>query len=187
MVKYYFPNLPNWIDPQSVEAYSPHYVAEVKKNGWRCLAWKKKDGLELWTRRQTKISDKLPITREYLSLLPPDTIIDGELIDRRTKSIKDHYYAFDILFYEGKSVMNFEWWQRRELLEKIVAKYGIWVELAQPKQLGFSHLYKMALESGDEGIVLKNAYSKYLVDLKKCPHNPHWFKAKQAEKCFVNA
>lgn len=185
-MQYVFPNLPNWIEPSSVDNYKPHYVAEVKKNGWRCLGWKKKEGLELWTRRKTIIPDSLPKTREYLSQLPDGTIIDGELLDKRTKDIKDHYYAFDILFLEGKPVMHLPYVARRELLEVTIAKYGVWVELAKPIQLGFSALYDLAVKNGDEGIVIKHTKSKYLVGLSDCPHNPKWFKAKRAEKCFVN-
>lgn len=184
--KYVYPNLPNWIDPMAVEKYQPHYIAEAKKNGWRCLAWRKKDGLELWTRRYTLIKDPLPKTRELLMNLPVNTIVDGELLDKRTKNIKDHYYMFDIQFLEGKSVMSRPWHERREILEKVVAQYGIWTELSEPIQLGFSALYKLAIEHEDEGIVIKNINSKYVVDLKSCPHNPQWFKAKRPEPCFVN-
>jgi ATP-dependent DNA ligase len=186
MVKYCYPNLPNWIDAKTVDNYKPYYIAEKKKNGWRCLAWRKKEGLELWTRRNTLIKDPLPKTRDLLMNLPEGTIIDGELLDKRTKEIKDHYYAFDVLFHEGKSVMNLAWKDRREILEKIIAQYSIWVELAEPIQLGFSTLYDVAVEKGDEGIVIKGINSKYVVDLKSCPHNPSWFKAKRPEKCFVN-
>lgn len=185
MCKYIYPNLPNFIDPKSVDDYKPNYIAEVKKNGWRCLAWRKKEGLELWTRRNTLIKDSLPKTREFLMQLPIDTIVDGELLDKRTKNIKDHYYAFDLLFLEGKSVMHLPWKARREKLETLVAQYAIWVELAKPIQLGFSTLYNLAVADGDEGIVIKNINSKYLVGLRESPHNPQWFKAKQAEKCFM--
>ena len=186
MCKYIFPNLPTWVDHSSVDNYKPHYIAEVKKNGWRCLAWRSKEGLELWTRRKTLIKDPLPKTREFLMQLPYNTIVDGELLDKRTKDIKDHYYAFDVLYIEGKSVMHLPWTARREKLENLVAQYGIWVELSKPVQFGFSTLYKQAVAEGDEGIVIKGVNSKYLIGLTECQHNPNWWKAKRQEKCFVN-
>jgi len=186
MCKYIYPNLPNFIDASTVDNYQHGFVAEVKKNGWRCLAWKKKGELELWTRRHTLIKDPLPITREYLMQLPDNTMVDGELLDKRTKDIKDHYYAFDVLYIEGKSLMHLPYYERREKLELLISHNGIWVELAKPIQLGFSAYYKQAVADGDEGIVIKNIYSKYLIDLKSCPHNPSWFKAKRPENCFVN-
>lgn len=185
MVNYVYPNLPNFIDPATVDNYQPHFVAEVKKNGWRCVAWKK-DKLQLWTRRKTLINFHLPVTRGFLDLLPPDTMIDGELLDRRTKDLKDHYYAFDVMYIEGESVMHLPWWKRREKLELLLAKYGVWVELSAPVQVGFSTLYEQSILNGDEGIVIKDSNSKYIVDLNNCPYNPSWFKAKQPDKHFIN-
>jgi ATP-dependent DNA ligase len=186
MIKYCYPNLPTWVDHTTVDNYSPHYIAEVKKNGWRCLAWRKKEGLELWTRRHTLITDPLPITRGILMELPVDTMIDGELIDKRTKDTKDHYYAFDILFLSNVSVMGKQWLERRQRLEDTWNHFKLWgIELSQPIQLGFSTLYKQAVENGDEGIVIKGTKSRYVVDLKSCPHNKDWYKAKTPEKCFV--
>lgn len=195
MIKYMYPNMPRFIDPSTLGDYGHGYVAEVKKNGWRCLAWMKTTGweggdfkreLELWTRRKTIIPFPLPLTRAELNKLPPDTMLDGELLERRTKDVKDHYYIFDILFLKGASCMHLPYRVRRAMLEDTVRGYGINCELANPVQVGLPELYKQAVANGDEGIVLKEINSKYMVDLNSCPHNPHWFKAKRAERCFVN-
>jgi bifunctional non-homologous end joining protein LigD len=185
MLKYCYPNLPQWIDHSTVDNYKAEYIAERKKNGWRCLAVKDDRGLVLWTRRHTIINDPLPITRGMLEKLPSGTVIDGELIDKRTKGTKDHYYAFDIQFYKGKSVMNLPWHQRRVALVNVLIFSHADVEISEPVQLGFSELYRLAIRTGDEGIVIKNINSKYVVDLKNCPVNSGWFKAKAPEKCFV--
>lgn len=183
---YLYPNLPNWIDPAKVAEYDPNieWVAERKKNGWRCLAMRTPEGLELWTRRHTLVHDPLPITREALLHLNPGTIIDGELIDKRTKDIKDHYYAFDILMLDGRLTTGFTWQLRRALLEQTL-KFIPGIEISEPITVGKSHLYRVAVEQGDEGIVLKNVNSKYLVDYKSCPKNPLWIKAKAEEKAFI--
>ena len=186
MCKYIYPNLANFIEETTVDNYKSVYVAEVKKTGWRCLAWKKDGKLELWTRRHTLIDYPLPITREYLMQLPDNTMVDGELLDKRTKNIKDHYYAFDVLYIEGESLMHLPYSARREKLELLISHYGVGVELAKPVQLGFSAYYKKAVADGYEGIVIKNIYSKYLIDLKSCPHNPQWFKAKRPVNSFMN-
>lgn len=185
-MKYLYPNLPNWIDPSGLTEYDPkiEWVAERKKNGWRCLAMKNEEGLELWTRRHTIIHDPLPITREALSHLNAGTIIDGELMEKRTKDIKDHYYAFDILMYEGKLMTGFTWQLRRAILEQAL-KFIPGVEVSEPITVGKSHLYRVAVEQGDEGIVLKNVNSKYILDYNSCPTNPLWLKAKAPEKAFA--
>ena len=90
-MKYIYPNLPNWIDPSKVIDYDkkPSWIAERKKNGWRCLAVRDEGGLTLFTRRKTIIYDQLPVTRNALQRLPYATMIDGELMEKRTKDIKD--------------------------------------------------------------------------------------------------
>ena len=184
-MKYCYPNMPNFIDSSTVDNYKKDYIAERKKNGWRCLAVRD-EALALWTRKKTVIPDTLALTRWELMKLPEGTIIDGELLDKRTKDIKDHYYAFDIQFYKGESVMHLPWKERRDILETAIITNNVMIELAEPIMLGFSTLYKLAVETGDEGIVIKNVNSKYIINLNDCPHNPMWFKAKRPEQHFVN-
>jgi ATP-dependent DNA ligase len=117
-------------------------------------------------------------------LLPINTIIDGELMEKRTKDIKDHFYAFDILFLNNQSTMHLTWRERRKLLEKTFRENDIYTDISEPIGLGFKTLYDLAIAEGDEGIVIKNVNSKYIIDLKSCPHNPYWVKAKKPENCF---
>ncbi|RPJ11835.1 MAG: hypothetical protein EHM36_00725 [Deltaproteobacteria bacterium] len=184
-MNYIYPNVPNWLDPSEVSQFDrkPEWIAERKKNGWRCLAVRNSTALELWTRRHSLIPDELPKTRAALSMLKPDTIIDGELLDKRTKDTKDHYYAFDIIYNEGKLLASMPWILRRKILEEVLQDIPD-IEISIPVTLGKSHLYQVAIEEGDEGIVLKNTDSKYLIDYQSCPSNPYWIKAKQPEKCF---
>jgi ATP-dependent DNA ligase len=183
-MKYLYPNLPNWLDPESARGFDKKtdWIAERKKNGWRCLAIRTETGLELWTRRHTIIHDPLPMTRSALGELPPLTVIDGELIDKRSKDIKDHYYAFDILFAAGKQLTGMSWTLRRKILEEVM-KY-IPVEISEPIIPGKYLLYETAIADGDEGIVMKCINSKYLVDYGSCPKNPYWMKCKKAEDSF---
>jgi ATP-dependent DNA ligase len=183
MIPYIYPNLPNWLDPNEVKSYDKKtdWIAERKKNGWRCLAIMREDGLKLWTRRNTLIPDLLPLTREMLHNLPVGTMLDGELMEKRTKDIKDQYYCFDILYLEGQPLMSLAWKDRRKYLESLI---DIGLDISSPISLGKSLLYDQAIGDGDEGIVMKNINSKYMVDLKSCPHNPYWIKAKKPENAF---
>lgn len=185
-MRYFYPNLPNWLDPSLVVEYDkkPSWIAERKKNGWRCLAIRDENSLTLMTRRNTLINDPLPVTRNALQNLLPSTIIDGELMEKRTKDIKDLFYAFDILFDNGKQVTGLPWKERRQRLEK--ALKGIdGIEISEPVSVGKSYLYDLAIQEGNEGIVMKEINSKYIVDFSKCPSNPHWIKAKRAENHFL--
>jgi ATP-dependent DNA ligase len=182
---YIYPNLPNWLDPKDISQFDrkPEWIAERKKNGWRCLAVRSDSGLILWTRRHTIIPDPLPLTREALMNLEIGSIVDGELMEKRTKDIKDLYYAFDILYEGGKALMGMAWKDRRNRLEKVMGSLAN-TEISMPVTLGKSLLYNMAIEEGDEGIVMKEIHSKYIIDYKSCPSNPFWIKCKKPENCM---
>lgn len=119
-MNYVYPCKPNRIYPNSAFFNrldnDPAWIAEVKKNGWRCLA-AKDNTLTLWTRHHTTIKDRLPELRAILDRLPPGTVLDGELLQNRTKQIKGVYYVFDIIQYEGKSVAVYPLYARRPILE----------------------------------------------------------------------
>jgi ATP-dependent DNA ligase len=184
LIPYYYPNKPNRIDPELVSNYEkPNWIAERKKNGWRCLAIREPEKLDLWTSSHRLFPNPLPITREALAGLPPMTVIDGEMQNNRTKDIKDLFYAFDILMWEGKWLFGQPWRSRRALLELATRDIeGILVSV--PIHTGKKMLYQMAIEEGDEGIVMKELDSTYLIATKGTIDNPLWIKAKQPENCM---
>jgi ATP-dependent DNA ligase len=190
--RYVYPNMPN-------RAYfgtplfsqldkDKRYVAEIKRNGWRCLALKTRDQLELWTRHGTLIvgtkNSKLEGIRESLKYIPDMTLIDGELLDRRTKDIKDTYYVFDLLWWANKPLWNLPLWQRREFLESVL-KTNDHILLAEQFRVGRKFLYTRAIEGGDEGIVFKRLDSIYMIGSTKYLINPAWIKIKKDEAHFV--
>ena len=163
------------------------WIAERKMNRWRCLAFKDKDcKLYLMTKHKTLITDPLPDLRDDLcKILPGDTMLDGELIDRRTSGIKQTYYLFDALRVCGDDLTGLLWWKRRERLEGLVdtARWAELILLSQPVEVGKKNLYYQAIgEEGCEGIVMKKKDSKYLASKTSCQDNPFWISCKQPEK-----
>ena len=135
-MRYYYPCKPNRLAPDS--AYfdtldnDPHWIAEVKKNGWRCLAYREASGLVLYTRHHTLITDPLPDLRNFLTLtLLPGAILDGELVNNRTKGTKGLYYVFDIIQAQGVLLVDESLASRRAILERMLPPYPGVVELAR--------------------------------------------------------
>jgi len=186
-MRYYFPCKPNRLAPDSPYFASlendPGWLAEVKKNGWRCLSYREASGLVLYTRHHTLINDPLPDLRNFLTLtLPPGTIIDGELVNNRTKGTKGLYYVFDVIQAQGGLLVNDSLISRRATLEKLLPPCPGVVELAEQTITGKKRLYEMSIEGEvNEGIVLKKASSKYLASETRCLQHPHWLKVKRAE------
>jgi ATP-dependent DNA ligase len=186
-MKYLFPCVPNRIDAKAPYFKSlnddPKWIGEVKKRGWRCGAYQFDERLELWTRNATLIKDPLSELREELrGLIPFNTIIDGELIEKATKTVKGIYYVFDILIHEGTPVYQRAWTERRKIIEKIFASTSDRILLSVPVRMGKVKLYYDSIEGEEnEGIVLKKTSAPYIIGTKDCPVNPFWVKVKRPE------
>lgn len=183
---YYYPCQPNEMSPTSKEFLElendPTWWAEPKKNGWRCMYYR--DEKELWTRHKTRLpSDEFKELIDALSSLPRHTILDGELLDRRTKSIKKTYYLFDVLLFDGQDVTHTPYRDRRRIVEDIYGTYlAKFPFIIIPTPIVYGKLFffhKVLKESENEGIVMKREDSKYLASTKKGLHNPYWIKVKR--------
>ena len=95
------------------------WTYEAKLDGYRCLAAKRTNGVVLWSRRGTGFTARFPAIARACEKLPPDTLIDGEVI------VVDHtgkvsfnglqhsrtnghiqFYAFDVLVHRGRNVLR---------------------------------------------------------------------------------
>lgn len=105
---YVFPPKPLYVPPTSAVfdelENNPNWIGEVKKNGWRMMVRTDPDGkVELWTRRKTLELSPLPsLRKELLALnLPPDTILDGELLEHRGTT-KETMMLWGMFRWNGK-------------------------------------------------------------------------------------
>ncbi len=184
---YLYPCKPNTLTPDSKLSDELDrdigWIAEVKKNGWRALPTKDEKGnLTIWTRHKTLIKDAVPELREALiSMMPAGTILDGELINNRTKGVNGKLYLFDIIVLEGRLLVNLPLRERRKLLEGVVVE-GPHIELARQVRVGKKQLYYQSIEGEEsEGIVIKRLDSKYPASEKSCLQHPYWLKVKRIE------
>lgn len=186
-VNYLYPCAPNRLQADNPRLESidkdPHWIAERKMNGWRCLVIRQEEGAPvLWTRHHTLIEFPVPELRSDLAdQVPPCSIIDGEILENRTKELKGIFYAFDVLLADNCLLTGRTWLQRRGLLEQIIRPTGA-IMLSEPVNVGKRRLYEMCIqEPGCEGIVLKHKDSLYTAGFQKCLTNPLWIKVKKDE------
>jgi ATP-dependent DNA ligase len=115
-MKYYYPCKPNPLSPGSrffAELdRDPSWIAEIKKNGWRCLVYREKY-LTLWTREKTTINEPLESLRDSLMAVPEQTVLDGEFIHKRTVDVKGKLYLFDALIFKGRLIVDLPLSERR--------------------------------------------------------------------------
>jgi bifunctional non-homologous end joining protein LigD len=152
------------------------WLYELKLDGYRALAMKKRGTLTLFSRRGNKLNKRFPVISEAFDFLQDNTIVDGEIVALDDQGIPSfsslqhslgrvrslYFYAFDILAYRGKDLRKLPLSERRILLEE----YAL-ADLHDPVRLSAvftdapKDLIAAAKRSGLEGIVAKRASSTY--------------------------
>ena len=167
--------------------------AEYKLDGFRLSIHKNKNEIKLFTRNLEDVTKQF---NELIDVIKKDVkgesfILDCEAVgfDKKTgkylpfqnisQRIKRKYdikdmakrfpveiNIFDIVYYNGKSLMDKTLKERRELLEKIVKEKKreivLTKKLVSDNEKKMEEFYKEALEKGNEGIMIKNLNSKYI-------------------------
>jgi DNA ligase 1 len=165
---------------------------EHKYDGFRVVITKKGDEIKLFTRRLENVTKQFPdvVLMIKKHVKAKDFIIDSEVVgyDPKTKKyrpfeaisqrikrkydIKDlikklpvEVNAFDILYLDGKSLVDLPFSKRRELLEKVISKRKFEikpaVQLVVKDEKKAMEFYEEALKIGEEGIMIKKLDSKY--------------------------
>jgi bifunctional non-homologous end joining protein LigD len=112
----------------------PGWLYEVKWDGYRALATINKGEAELLSRNNLPFDKYYPINKQ-LQTWKIDAVIDGEIVVLNDKGTSDFgalqnwrseadgnlvYYVFDILWYDGKNLMDLPLAQRQAILREVL-------------------------------------------------------------------
>ncbi len=166
---------------------------EQKYDGFRMLLNKKKNGeISLFTRRLENVTAQFPDVVEAVkkNVKGESFILDSEVvgfnpktkrympfeaisqrikrkyeIEKLVKELPVEINVFDVLFYEGKSLIDKPFIERRKLVERIVKEKELVIRPAvqiitdsEEKAMKF---YEDALKIGEEGIMIKKIDAPY--------------------------
>ena len=154
---------------------SDDWIYEIKLDGYRCLAGRDSSGAKLWSRRGNVFTRDFPSIARACASLPDETLIDGEIValdaagrvsfnllqHRRSRASAIRFYAFDLLVYQGRSLIGMELSERRRLLARVLAPLSESIQLSESFEVAPAELIRVAKELGLEGIVAKNKRSRY--------------------------
>ena len=173
------PVQPLFIEPMYAEAVQelpagPMWTYEAKLDGYRCLVAKSGKNVALWSRRGNSFNARFPEISRACEKLPPDTLIDGEVIaldgdgrlsfnalQHSAATAHIHFYTFDVLLFRGRNVLRLPLEQRRELLADALAKIEYPVLCSTPFNAKPADLIRAAKELDLEGIIAKPKGSPY--------------------------
>ena len=168
-------------------------LIDFKYDGFRMMLNKDEKGdIKIFTRRLDNVTKQFPEVKEYVeNYVKGDTfILDSEAVGFSPETQKYHPFqeisqrikrkydiekmaqelpveinVFDILYYNGKSLLKTPFEERRKLIEKIVKEQKWKIKLAEAiitdniKEA--EEFNKKALEAGQEGIMMKNLSAPY--------------------------
>ncbi|VVB78566.1 DNA ligase [uncultured archaeon] len=168
-------------------------VFEYKYDGFRMLINKDEKGkVKIFTRRLDEVTKQFPDVVKYIeeNIDAKTFILDSEAVgyDPKTKRYKPfqdisqrirrkydieklekelpvEINVFDVLYYNGKSLLNEPFQKRTELLRKIIKnkKYRIQSshQLITDDEKKAEEFYKQALKDNQEGVMIKNLTAPY--------------------------
>ncbi|MDD1675201.1 MAG: ATP-dependent DNA ligase [Methanomicrobiales archaeon] len=161
-----------------------HVAAEFKFDGSRFQFHKQGSSSRIYSRKLEDVTNALPdVVRQLTPAVDGDVILDGEVIAvkdgkprpfqfvlrrfRRKHAVAAHMeeielvpHVFDILYHNGKTLIDEPLRIRREFLEKALTAF-IAPQVQSNEIPLLEEFYHRALEEGHEGIMVKDPGSRY--------------------------
>jgi bifunctional non-homologous end joining protein LigD len=147
---------------------------EAKVDGYRVLIVKDK-AVAILSRRNRVLTEQFPAVSSGCTHLQDGTVIDGEIValdengrpsfnvlqNRRFHKEAVQFYAFDLLTYDGHSLLSVPLEKRREWLKTALNKATNPVKFSATLDADVDSLVAAAKQSGLEGILAKRRDSRY--------------------------
>ena len=157
----------------------PHWLHEVKYDGYRIIARKAGEEITLFSRSGLDWTVRFPAIAKALLTLPAESaLLDGEVAFvlpsgiTDFKSLQEHidsphpairYFVFDLLSLDGKDLRKKPLKERRALLGRLMSAKGIsnYLVYADYVEGSGSEFFAQACAMGLEGIMSKRADAPY--------------------------
>ncbi|MGN6180842.1 MAG: DNA ligase D [Mucilaginibacter sp.] len=167
----------------------PDWLYEVKWDGYRAVASINKGDVDLISRNNKTFNDKFYSIHNILKEWKINAVLDGEILVLNDKGISDFgalqnwrsdadgqlvYYVFDILWYEGKNLMELPLEQRQAILQNILPTDDDHIRTSKSFKANGKEFFDAAKKIGLEGIIAKKADSHYMPDIR----SREWLKIK---------
>ena len=167
----------------------PNWQYEVKWDGYRALAFINKGNVDIFSRNNKSFNEKFYPIYDLLKDWKINAVIDGEILVLNDKGISNFgslqnwrseadgelvFYVFDILWYEGKNLMELPLYQRQAVLNEVLPTDDDRVRLGKVFKASGVDFFHAAEKMGLEGIIAKKTDSTYATDRR----SKEWLKIK---------
>jgi bifunctional non-homologous end joining protein LigD len=152
----------------------PHWVYEIKHDGFRFVCRRDGDRVRVFSRRGIDHSDRAPV------IAGPDGVTDFDRLRAamgRKGSRQAFLYAFDLLELDGQDLRREPWETRRATLASLLRKVSDGIRLCEHiEDTDGSTIFGHACRMGLEGIVAKRRDRPY-----RSGRSPDWIKVKNPD------
>ncbi|GLU51454.1 DNA ligase D [Dyadobacter frigoris] len=153
----------------------PGWEYEVKWDGYRALAFLNKSETELRSRNNKSFNDKFYPVFNAVKNWGIEAVIDGEIVVVDDKGISNFnslqnwrseadgqllYYVFDVLWLNGRNLMELTLKERKAILQTLIPEDGI-IKSGFSMDARGAEFFKVAKTMGLEGIIAKRSDSVY--------------------------
>jgi bifunctional non-homologous end joining protein LigD len=154
----------------------PDWLFEVKWDGYRTIVFLNKGTVQLQSRNYKSFTKKYYPLTESLEKLKVNAVLDGEIIVINKKGVSDFsalqnwnnegdgelvLYVFDLLWYDGKNLMDLPIVQRQTILKGVLPGDTDNIRISEVFPSNGKDLFIAAEKLDLEGIVAKKANSTY--------------------------
>jgi bifunctional non-homologous end joining protein LigD len=172
---------PDWVVPMAAtlteERFTgPDWIVERKLDGIRLLAFKRGKDVKLYSRN--RLEQHNPAIADAIAQMPvKDAIFDGEVtgvwgpptLRDADKGHRLAYHVFDLLWLNGRDLMDLPLTERRHLLASLPLRRP----LERVPEVTDPEPWELARKEGWEGVIVKRRDSTY-----EHRRSPHWLKMK---------
>ncbi|MBV9988715.1 MAG: DNA ligase D [Chitinophagaceae bacterium] len=170
----------------------PGWVYEVKWDGYRALAYLQGNKVTIASRNNKSFDEKFYPVHAALKQLNVQAVVDGEIVVTDRNGLADFsglqgwrseadgdlkYYLFDILWLDGRSLLDLPLTKRRAILRKTIRPNQT-ILLSENFDATGTEFFHIAEKMGLEGIIAKKADSVYTPGLR----SKEWLKIKTAKR-----
>jgi bifunctional non-homologous end joining protein LigD len=167
----------------------PDWQYEVKWDGYRALAFINKGEVEIFSRNNKSFNEKFYPIHKLLQEADINAVLDGEILVLDEKGRSNFgdlqnwrseadgelvYYVFDLLWYDGKDLMDLPLTQRQAILKDILPANDDSLRVSKVFNANGIEFFQAAEKMQLEGIIAKKKSSTYSPDNR----SKQWLKVK---------
>jgi len=153
----------------------PGWVYEIKLDGYRAVAIKYGDSIDLFSRRRKSFNAQYPFIVEALRDLPEGTVVDGEIValddagrpnfnllsQFRSRAARICYFIFDLLVCQDRDLTTLPLSDRRELMKSHLKFYSPRIRIAEQFEVSATDMLAAVRHQQLEGVIGKRKDSLY--------------------------